>query len=294
MRIRTRSEMAADVEQITDPVAHHGEGPLWDPVSNTLLFVDMLAGNVLRLTDAGDVSRHHIGPVAAAIRPRRRGGFVAAGERVFLMLDDALRPHGAPVAAFDDDSIRMNDGGTDPQGRFYCGTMAYSEAEGAGTLYRLDPDLSVTTVLTGVTISNGLRWTSDGGRVLYNDTPTGRVDQFDFDGDTGRFSNRRPFATMAEGSGKPDGMAIDEEDGVWVAKWGGSRVEHYDSTGRLVESLSLPVSQVTACTFGGPDRRTLYITTSKEGLEPGKEPAAGAVFAARVDVPGAVEAAFAG
>jgi sugar lactone lactonase YvrE len=283
----------ADVEQVTDPVAHHGEGPVWDPVSGTLLFVDMLAGSVLRLAD-GEVSRHHIGSVAAALRPRRGGGFVAAGERVFLMLDDQLRPHGAPIPAFDDDSIRMNDGGTDPQGRFYCGTMAYSEKEGAGTLYRLDHDHTVTPVLTGVTISNGIRWTADGSRVLYNDTPTGRVDVFDFDGDTGEFRDRRPFATMAEGSGMPDGLAIDVEDGVWVAKWGGSRVEHYDATGRLVESLRLPVSQVTACAFGDDDRRTLYITTSREGKEHGEEPEAGAVFRARVDVPGGPETAFGG
>lgn len=284
----------ADVEQVTDPIAHHGEGPLWDPSSGTLLYVDMLAGDVLRMTESGEVTRHHIGAVAAALRPRRGGGFVAAGERVFLLLDAELRPHGGPIPAFEDEGIRMNDGGNDPQGRFYCGSMSYSEAEGAGSLYRLDPDLSVHTVLTGVTISNGLRWTSDGQRALYVDTPTGGIDVFDFDGAKGEFRNRRPFVDVAPDTGMPDGMAIDEEDGIWVAKWGGSRVEHYDADGKLLGSLRLPVSQVTACTFGGPDLRTLYITTSREGIEHGREPQAGATFSARVDVPGAQEPPFAG
>jgi sugar lactone lactonase YvrE len=102
----------------------------------------------------------------------------------------------------------MNDGGCDPQGRFYCGTMAYAETPGAGTLYRLDPDGTVHVTLREVTISNGLQWNRAGNTVFYADTPTGRVDSFDFDAESGVFTNRRTF-TEISGGGFPDGMAID-------------------------------------------------------------------------------------
>jgi sugar lactone lactonase YvrE len=148
-------------------------------------------------------------------------------------------------------------------------------------------------VLEGVTISNGLQWSADGSRVFYNDTPTGRIDVFDFDGDTGRFSARRPFVALGEGL-NPDGMAIDTEDGVWIALWGGSAVHRYDSSGRLSEVIDLPVSHVTACAFGGAGRSTLYITTSRLGLEAGAEPEAGAVFTARTGITGARPFAWAG
>ena len=163
----------------------------------------------------------------------------------------------------------MNDGGCDPQGRFYCGTMAYAETPGAGTLYRLDPDGGVSVTLRDVTISNGLQWNRAGDTVFYADTPTGRVDRFDFDPASGAFTDRRTF-TEISGGGYPDGMAIDEEDGIWVALWGGSAVHRYDRAGRLDLVVDLPVSNVTACAFGGPELRTLYITTSRAGPRPGR------------------------
>jgi sugar lactone lactonase YvrE len=194
---------------------------------------------------------------------------------------------------FVDPLIRMNDGACDPQGRFYCGTMAYAETPGAGSLYRLDPDGSVQVTLRHVTISNGLQWNQVGDTVFYADTPTGRVDSFDFEPASGAFTNRRTFAEIS-GGGYPDGMAIDEEDGIWVALWGGSAVHRYDKAGRLDLVVDLPVSNVTACAFGGPDLRTLFITTSRQGLDPADQPDAGAVFRYEAGVRGAQQHAFAG
>lgn len=279
-------------DQLTEPIAFHGEGPFWDAAQQRLLLVDMLAGDVVSLDD-DVVNRHRIGAVAAVIRARAAGGYIAAVERGFALLDDSLAVRELLPDVFDDSSIRMNDGGCDPQGRFYCGTMAYAETPGAGTLYRLDAERRVGTVLEAVTISNGLQWSADGSRVFYNDTPTGRVDVFDFDGATGDFSGRRPFVTLAEGL-HPDGMAIDAEDGIWIALWGGSAVHRYDSSGALSEVVELPVSHVTACAFGGADRSTLYITTSRLGLEPDAELQAGSVFTARVGATGAPAFEYAG
>jgi len=280
--------------RLTEPCTEHGEGPLWDTVSGRLLVVDMLRGAVVSVAPSGLVGRYELGGVAATVRPRRDGGFVVATERGFQLYSPDFVADGAEVAAFDDSLLRMNDGGCDPQGRFYCGTMAYAETPGAGSLYRLDPDLSVHRVLDGVTISNGLQWHADGRHVYYNDTTTGRIDLFDFEPDTGRLSARRSFVEVPPGRGLPDGMAIDEAGGVWIALWGGSAIHRYDEKAQLSERIELPVRQVTACTFGGSDGTTLYITTSRLGLGAHAEPEAGAVFAAEVGVRGATQHTFAG
>ena len=280
--------------QFTEPCTTHGEGVFWDEAAGRLLLVDMLAGAIVEVAADGTTRRHELGGVAAAIRARSVGGYVLAVERGFQLLDADLTPTGDVVAAFSDPAIRMNDGGCDPQGRFYCGTMAYDVTPGAGTLYRLDADRSVHPVLTGVTISNGLQWHADGRSVYYNDTPTGRVDRYPFDPETGTFGERSTVAVVAEGEGQPDGMTIDEEGGIWVALWGGGAVRRYDRDGRLTEVVELPVSQVTCCTFGGEGRRTLYISTSREGLPADAQPAAGAVFAFDAGVAGAPQYAYAG
>jgi sugar lactone lactonase YvrE len=280
-------------ERFTEPCTFHGEGPFWDAPNDRLLLVDMLEGAVVDVAPDATTGRRTLAGVAAALRARRDGGYLLATEDRFLLLGPDLAAETELPPVFTDSRIRMNDGGCDPQGRFYIGTMAYAETPGAGTLYRLDPDRSVSVVLRDVTISNGLQWTRDGSAVLYSDTPTGRVDRFDFDPDAGTFSSRHPFASVA-GPGMPDGLAIDEEDRVWVALWGGGAVHRYDASGRLDLVVELPVTQVTACTFGGPGLRTLFITTSRSGVEPGTQPEAGAVFRYDAGVRGAVPHAFAG
>jgi sugar lactone lactonase YvrE len=184
-----------------------------------------------------------------------------------------------------DVNVRMNEGGSDPDGRFYCGSMAYDQRTGAGALYRLDPEGSVQVVLEKVTISNGLEWSPDGSLAYYNDTPTQRTDVFDYDGGSG-LTGRRPFAEIPVEAGGPDGLTVDEEGGVWVALYGGGAVRRYTSDAVLDEVIEVPAKQVTACTFGGPDLNQLFITTSREGLEPGEDPLAGSLFRATVHVAG--------
>jgi sugar lactone lactonase YvrE len=215
-------------------------------------------------------------------------------ERGVQVLDDALQPVGDPVLLFDSEGLRINDGGCDPQGRFYLGSMAYDERTGAGTLYRLDPDGAVAPVLDRVTVSNGVQWSADGTRVFYNDTPTGRVAVFDFDPRDGTFHDGRDFVVLPGDVGQPDGMAIDTEDGIWVALWGGSAVHRYDADGRLSEVIDLPASKVTCPAFGGPDRRTMYITTAAIDVSADEEQSAGAVFVVEPGVTGAVPHPFAG
>src|SRR5687768_13654483 len=227
-------------EQVTDAVAYHGEGPVWSTRWRGLRWVDMLAGDVLSLEKDGTVRRRHVGDVVAALRPRRSGGAVLAVERGFALEDpDGTLRHLDPV--WTDPTVRMNEGGCDPDGRFWCGSMAYDKRPGGAALYRLDPDGSARRVLDGVTISNGLEWSPDGSLAYYDETATGRVDVFDYDAATG-LTGRRPFVELTGGE-RPDGLTVDAEGGVWVALNGSGVVRRYGSDGVLSEVVELPTAQ---------------------------------------------------
>jgi sugar lactone lactonase YvrE len=278
-------------EQVTGSVAYHGEGPVWSVRWGGLCWVDMLAGDVLSLADDGTVGRRHVGNVAAALRPRRGGGAVIAVERGFALEDpDGTLTHLDPV--WTDPSVRMNEGGCDPDGRFWCGSMAYDKRAGGAALYRLDADGSVHRFLDGITISNGLEWSPDGSLAYYDDTATGRVDVFDYDPAAG-LTGRRPFVELTGGE-RPDGLTVDAEGGVWVALNGSGVVRRYGPDGVLDEVVELPTAKVTACTFGGPALDQLFITTSREGMAPDEDPVAGSLFRADVGVPGLPVREFAG
>ncbi len=280
-------------EQVTDRCAYHGEGPFWDERRSRLRFVDMLAGDVVTLLPTGTVTRRHIDDIAAVIRAREAGGYVVAVEHGFTLFDEDWSRTGS-VAAFDSPSVRMNEGGCDPQGRLYCGSMAYDLSPGAGTLYRLDADLSVHTALESVTIPNGLQWSPDGTRAFHADTGAGRIDVYDFDATTGRLLDPRPFITIDEEHGAPDGTTMDDEGGLWVALWGGGAVRRYDADGTLSEVVELPVTNVTACAFSGPGSSELFVTTSMDGVDPEAEAAAGALFSIGTGARGVEQARFAG
>jgi sugar lactone lactonase YvrE len=281
--------VSVEVEQVTGAVAYHGEGPVWSPSWGGLRWVDMLAGDVLALGPDGSIERRHVGDVAAALRPRRGGGAVIGVERGFALED----PDGSVRQLGDvwsDPSLRMNEGGCDPDGRFYCGSMAYDQRQGAASLYRLDPDGSVHVVLEGLTVSNGLDWSPDGALAYHNDTATHTIGVYSYDRDRG-LTDRRVFAALEN---RPDGLTVDAEGGVWTALSDGGAVRRYAPNGELDAVIELPARKVTACTFGGADLDELFITTSREGLEPGDDPRAGALFRALPGVLGLPVREFAG
>ena len=166
-------------------------------------------------------------------------------------------PDGTLIAlddVFDEHTVRMNEGGCDPHGRFYCGSMAYDQRAGAAALYRLDPDRSVRLVLDNVTVSNGLEWSPDGSLVYYNDTAESRIDVFDYDEHAG-LRNRRPFAHVPAAS--PTGYRRRRRIGLGrpVRGRGGQELP---ADGVLAEVVEVPASNVTACTFGGPAGPALH------------------------------------
>ena len=268
--------------------AEVGEGPIWDPGTDTLIWVDITGSAVHRFDPAtGRNDRKDVGIDVGAVAVRASGGLVLAAADGFRALgEDGSQTVLAEVEA-DDPGMRMNDGKCDRHGRFWAGTMAYDEAApaGLGKLYRLDPDLSVHTMVDGVSISNGIDWSPDDRVMYFIDSPTRRVDVFDYDLDDGAISNRRTLIEVDSSLGFPDGMTVDANGDLWVAVWGGSRVVHYAPDGSERGMVRFPVSQTSSCAFGGADRRDLYVTSAARGISEESEPEAGSLFRAR---PGAV------
>ena len=253
------------------------------------MVMDVLAGAVVAVDSVGDVQRHNLPvPVATVIRRRSVGGFVIAAEREVILADENFTSFSTLCELGIDMSLRTNDGGCDSSGAFIIGTLSYDSSVGKGSVYRVNAEGHAQVLMTNVTISNGVQWSRDGKKVFYVDTPTQRVDFLNVDLSTGMWSGRECHIQVDENSGFPDGMAIDIEGGLWIALWGGGAVNHYDPSGRLVESIVVPgVSQVSSCAFGGPNNKTLFITTSRQGLSDDQEPDAGALFAIEVSTPGA-------
>jgi sugar lactone lactonase YvrE len=290
-----------DVTLLSDEVAELGEGPRLDPRTGEVLWVDILAGRMYRgALEAGRLrtvatveAGRHLGAVAPVDGPGR-GWIAAAGQGFAHLAEDGTVTVLAEPEAGGQGRTRMNDGACDPQGRFWAGSMAYDETQGAGTLYRMDPDGTVTPVVTGVTISNGLGWSPDGTTMYYADSGAGTLDAFDFDGASGALERRRTLVRCA-GPGVPDGLWVDDEGCLWVAMWGGGEVRRYAPDGALLHAWPLPVSQPTACCFAGPGRATLIVTSARAGLPAevlAAEPAAGRVMAIVAGVSGPAAAPY--
>lgn len=257
-----------------------GESPVWDDRHECLRWVDLLAGTVRSVTPSGVLTQVWAGCAVGAIGLTDTDDLVAAVRAGFARISPAGLRMVAEVEA-DAPNRRMNDGKCDPWGGFVAGTMLDDQSAATGTLYRLAPDTVVTAGEKSLTCPNGLDWTPD-ARVFYHaDSPTGRIDVCDLDADSHLPVARRPFVRV-DPPGVPDGLTLDTDGCVWVALWDGGRVCRYTPDGRLDRVVELPVSRPTSCAFGGPDRRTLFVTSARHGLterQLPQQPLAGAVFA---------------
>lgn len=274
-----------------------GEGPVW--LGDRLLWVDILAP-ALHLSDPsrGTDAEVAMPELVGAVVPRRAGGFVAAMGGGFRLLDEAGRV-GEMLRAVEPErpGNRFNDGKCDRAGRFFAGTMAMDAGPGQGTLWRLDPDRRLTAVETGLHVSNGLGWSPDDRIFYFTDTGTRTIWAYDYDLSTGAASNRRVFASYAEGAAKPDGLAVDAEGFVWTALWDGWGVARHAPDGRLDRFVSLPVPRPTSVAFGGEALRTLFVTSARVRLSAAQlaeAPLSGSVFAFEPGVAGLPVGDFAG
>ena len=274
------------------PACELGEGPWWDAATGTLHWVDIAGRAIHAWTPAsGRSSRIETGEEVGFALLDEAGHLVAGiGDGIFAL--DPVAGGRRLIARPDmHPDNRFNDGGCDPHGRLWAGTMhvdASRDREPTGALYRLSEDGRLDAFATGIGIANGLGWSPDGTTMYFAETHRGTVWAYDYDLATGTPSNRRGFAHVPIEGGVPDGLAVDAAGRVHVAIWRGARIDVYAPDGRLDEVIAMPVRSATSCCFGGDDMRTLYVTTDGRRLsgERTDDPLPGRLFALERDMPG--------
>lgn len=288
---------------VWDAHAELGEGTLWSTSEQALYWVDILGRQLHRLrpADGARASWRFDEEISAVAERANAPGLVATLRRGFALFDPA-RPDEAPrylhQPGEEPAGNRFNDGKCDAQGRFWGGTMDWDCKAPTGALYRFDGDGRSSRHETGITVSNGPAWSADGRTLYFNDTAPNRILAYDFDAEAGTLSNRRTWLRLATGDGYPDGMTTDADGRLWICHWGGSCVSCHDPvSGEELTRIRLPAAHITDCAFGGPDLRTLYITSAWSGLDAAQreaQPLAGALFAVVLDSPGLPAGLFAG
>jgi len=288
------------IECALDQSALLGESPIWHPSEQALYFVDIHRPAVHRYRPAsGELSTWPVAENVGSIGFRKAGGLIAALRRNFAFVDvgdGRVRP--LQPALFPDADLRFNDGRCDRAGRFWSGTVQESRKPGLASLFRVDADGGAhRTPDVALTVANGISWSPD-DRVMYlADSWDRSIYAFDFDLAQGRVANRRLFARLADDAGIPDGATVDSDGCYWVAHFDGWRVSRYTPHGKLDRQITLPVPRPTSCAFGGPDLKTLYVTSACFNLsaeQRAEAPRSGCLFALDVGAQGLPEPEFGG
>ncbi|GCL65275.1 SMP-30/gluconolactonase/LRE family protein [Pseudaquabacterium pictum] len=275
-----------------------GESPLWHPDEQLLYWVDIPGLQLNRYNPVtGRHDEWHVPSEPGCIAPLLGGGLLLAARDGLWRFDphSGERTRVAPPP-YDPAAQRFNDGKADAQGRFWVGTIDDKRAPDAA-LYCLDGG-GLQRMAGGIAASNGLAFSPDGRTLLWADTKGHRVQAFDLDASDGSLSRQRlfaqfplrdPAAPLSGYGGRPDGAAMDSAGAYWVAMFEGQRLLRLAPDGSLLAELPLPVRCPTMPCFGGPDLKTLYITTARDKRPPDElaaQPLAGCVLQCRVDVPG--------
>ncbi|MDN3919608.1 SMP-30/gluconolactonase/LRE family protein [Roseateles violae] len=275
-----------------------GESPLWSAAEQCLYYVDIAERRVLRFDPADGALRHwQLDAEPGCIALLADGALAVAQRNGLWRLDPATGAHTQVAAApFDSAKQRFNDGKPDGAGRLWIGTIDDARLPQA-TLYRW-ADGGFAAMAGGIVTSNGLAWSPDQGRLYWSDTKAHEIYRLDFDPAAGAIGERQLFAKFApraaeqsldEYGGRPDGAAVDVEGCYWVAMYEGQRLLRLSPDGELLREIRLPVRCPTMPAFGGPDLRTVYLTTAREkrpAAELAAQAWAGCLLRLRVEVAG--------
>ena len=275
-------------ELMADYRCETGEGPLWHPMERQVYWSDIPQGRIFRLNP---FSRRH----EQIYEGRIVGGYTIQSDGSLLLFMDR-----GSVAVWRDGKLeylvnemegetdnRFNDVAADPAGRVFCGTMPTDTR--SATLYRMDTDGSITTVLEGVGLSNGIGFSPDQKQMYYTDSLARKIYIFDYDIDSGDITNQRVFVETPDDGSIPDGMTVDAEGYVWGARWDGSSLYRYNPDGEQVVQIQFPAKKVSSVIFGGVDLTDMYVTTAGGGNKAEEGPGAGGLFRLNVGVQGKPE-----
>ena len=281
-------------ELLFDAKTHLGEGPVWDSKTQTLYWLDIFDKKIY----AGSDLLIELDELVGCMAPRQNGGLIFTQRSSFWTFEaDPVRTTLISSLTGEPADNRFNDGKCDPRGRFIAGTMNLNETDPTGSLYSFD-GRSVTKLLSGITISNGMTWSPDHKTFYYIDTPTRAVRAFDYDLDSGAIANPRAAIHVPESLGWPDGMTSDTQGNLWIAMWGGAKMTQWNPhTGQLIDQIPIPAVNVSSCVFGGRDMNELFITSARKGLDEAalkQYPLTGGVFRLQTNVEGMPTFAFAG
>jgi sugar lactone lactonase YvrE len=275
-----------------------GEGPLWHPALGQLFFLDINNKTLFAATPDGQVARKwHFEQTVAAVA-------IIDAEHLAILTDTGLSrlelATGAqePIIEIEADKpgTRGNDSRVHPSGAFWIGTMDRTEEEGpVGALYHFRAG-RLTQLKSGARVPNATCFSPDGRTAYWTDTPTKQILKVATDPATGMPEGEwSVFADVSDLPGYPDGAVVDSEGYLWNAKWGGSCVVRHAPDGSVDRVIDVPVSQVSCPAFGGPDLKTLFLTTAAKNLKPEQlaaEKVAGGLFAVQLDIAGLAEASI--
>ena len=276
-----------------------GESPFWHPDEAALYWCDIPGKQLNRWHPAK--AQHQCWALEAepGCAAPLRGGQLLLAMRDGLFRFDPRSGERQRLCdpPYDPLQERFNDGRADPQGRLWVGTIYDPRTTPAAALYCWSAG-TLQRMAGDVTVSNGLAFGPDGRTLYWADTPSHRIMAYDFDATAGlmsrprvlvQFAPRTPGQELSHYGGRPDGAAVDAEGAYWCAMYEGQRLLRIAPDGRVLRELKLPVRCPTMPCFGGPDLRTLFVTTARDKRpadELAAQPWAGCVLHTRVDVPG--------
>ena len=261
--------MYKKLEKVCDTRCKLGEGPCWDEVNQIIYWIDIINKAVHSYNLKNNKSRTiNLEKYVGSIGLRNNGDMIAALQDGFYFINNKTGISELIKEIEENSNIkRFNDGKVDGYGNYWAGTVSYDEKKPIGSLYCLKPDLQLKKFFNGITIANGITWSLDNKKMYYIDTPTMKVDLFDFDIENMVLTNRRIAFEIPEDVGYPDGMTIDMEGKLWIAHWGGYQVCRWDpDTKKILDKIVIPAERVSCCTFGGNDLSELFITTAQAGF----------------------------
>ena len=246
-----------------------GESPVWDAAQQRFLWLDQFGGTIHEARRAGtggwqESRSWQLNRPLGGLALRQQGGLLlGTGTEILIFDEESATTQTFVRLDADPAEVMLNEIKCDRLGRLWAGTRGIDVRQhGVGALYRVDPDQTVTRLLTDISVSNGMDWSPDGRTFYYIDSPTFTVAAFECDPTAGTLKNRRTLVTFARGASAPDGMTVDREGCLWVAIPGTGQIRRYSPDGAELMQVHASAPVVSSCTFGGPDERDLWITSA--------------------------------